>query len=78
MWAKALELLRLESFEGGTNILLEDNVLRCGVKAGLEPIIIIIHQQKFTKTANAWGVTNTKKGTNTHRIVLFKNDPVLS
>ena len=62
----------------GGEILLEDNVLRCGVKAGLEPIIIIIHQQKFTKTANAWGVTNTKKGTNTHRIVLFKNDPVLS
>ena len=62
----------------GGEVLLEDNVLRCGVKAGLEPIIIIINQQKFTKTANAWGVTNTKKGTNTHRIVLFKNDPVLS
>ena len=61
----------------GGEVLLEDNVLRCGVKAGLEPIIIIINQQKFTKTANAWGVTNTKKGTNTHRIVLFKNDPVL-
>ena len=46
----------------GGEVLLEDNVLRCGVKAGLEPIIIIINQQKFTKTANAWGVTNTKKG----------------
>ena len=57
----------------GGEILLEDNVLRCGIRAGLEPIIIIINQQKFTKTANAWGVTNTKKGTNTHRIVLFKN-----
>ena len=62
----------------GGEILLEDNVLRCGIRAGLEPIIIIINQQKFTKTANAWGVTNTKKGTNTHRIVLFKNNPVLS
>ena len=57
----------------GGEILLEENVLRCGVKAGLEPIIIMINQQEFTKTANAWGVTNAKKGTNTHRIVLFKN-----
>ncbi len=57
----------------GGEILLEENVLRCGVRAGLEPIIIMINQQDFTKTANAWGVTNSKKGTNTHRIVLFKN-----
>ena len=57
----------------GGEILLEENVLRCGVKAGLEPIIIMINQQEFTKTANAWGVINAKKGTNTHRIVLFKN-----
>ena len=57
----------------GGEILLEENVLRCGVKAGLEPIIIMINQQEFTKTANAWGVVNAKKGTNTHRIVLFKN-----
>ena len=57
----------------GGEILLEENVLRCGVKAGLEPIIIMINQQEFTKTANAWGVVNAKKGTNTHRIVLFMN-----
>ena len=57
----------------GGEILLEENVLRCGVKAGLEPIVIMINQQEFTKTANAWGVVNAKKGTNTHRIVLFKN-----
>ena len=57
----------------GGEILLEENVLRCGVKAGLEPIIIMINQQEFTKTANAWGVINAKKGTNTHRIVLFMN-----
>ena len=57
----------------GGEILLEENVLRCGIKAGLEPIIIMINQQEFTKTANAWGVVNAKKGTNTHRIVLFMN-----
>ena len=57
----------------GGEILLEENVVRCGVKAGLEPIVIMINQQEFTKTANAWGVINAKKGTNTHRIVLFMN-----
>lgn len=56
-------------------VLLEENVVRCGVKAGLEPIVIMINDQEFTKTANAWGVDNSKKGTNTNRIVLFCNKP---
>ena len=54
-------------------ILLEENVIRCGVKAGLEPVIILINAQEFTKTANAWGVDNKSKGTNTNRIVVFRN-----
>ncbi len=54
-------------------ILLEENVLRCGVLAGLEPLIILINAQEFTKTANAWGVDNKSKGTNTNRIVVFRN-----
>lgn len=53
-------------------ILLEENVVRCGVKAGLTPIIILINVQEFTKTANAWGVSNKSKGTNTNRIVVFE------
>ncbi|MEL0161151.1 MAG: site-specific DNA-methyltransferase, partial [Deltaproteobacteria bacterium] len=55
----------------GGKVLLEENVVRCGVKAGLEPIVIMINDQEFTKTANAWGVDNSKKGTNTNRIVVF-------
>ena len=58
----------------GGKILLEENVIHCGIEAGLEPIIIMINDQEFTKTANAWGVENSKKGTNTNRIVLFRND----
>jgi len=57
----------------GGKVLLEENVVRCGVKAGLEPILIMINDQEFTKTANAWGVDNSKKGTNTNRIVVFNN-----
>ena len=57
----------------GGKILLEENVVKCGVIAGLEPIVIMINDQKFTKTANTWGVGNSSKGTNTNRIVVFHN-----
>ena len=56
---------------GGT-VLLEENALYCGVRAGLVPILIMINAQEFTKTANAWGVDNKTKGTNTNRIVVFR------
>ena len=51
---------------------LEQHVLPCGVTAGFEPILLLINDQKFTKTANCWGIDNMSKGTNTNRIVLFR------
>lgn len=51
---------------------LEETVLPCGVAAGLAPVLVLINDQKFTKTANCWGVANMSKGTNTNRIVLFR------
>ena len=51
---------------------LEEAVLPCGISAGLDPRLILINQQEFTKTANCWGVSNGTKGTNTNRIVLFR------
>ena len=56
---------------GGT-VKLEETVLPCGVSAGLEPLLVLINDQKFTKTANCWGVDNNFKGTNTNRIVVFR------
>ncbi len=56
---------------GGT-IKLEETVLPCGLEAGLEPVLVLINDQKFTKTANCWGVDNNFKGTNTNRIVVFR------
>jgi len=53
-------------------LLLEELVLEAGVEAGLEPVIIMINDQEFTKTSNAWGVDNKEKGTNTNRIVIFR------
>ena len=35
-------------------------------------MLVLINDQKFTKTANCWGVDNMSKGTNTNRIVLFR------
>jgi hypothetical protein len=56
----------------GGKIKLEEAVIPCGVKAGLEPVLVLINDQKFTKTANCWGVDNNDKGTNTNRVVVFR------
>jgi len=50
---------------------LDEAVVPCGMAAGLEPELILINDQKFTKTANCWGVDNMDKGTNTNRIVVL-------
>lgn len=54
-------------------IKLEETVIRAASQAGLEPILVLINSQKFTKTANCWGVDNNSKGTNTNRIVLLRS-----
>ncbi len=51
---------------------LEDAVVPCGHAANLEPLLVMINDQKFTKTANCWGVDNNTKGTNSNRIVVFR------
>ncbi len=51
---------------------LEETVLPCGVAAGFASVLVLINDQKFTKTANCWGVQNMAKGTNTNRIVLLR------
>ena len=53
-------------------VKLEEAVLPCGVASGLEPLLVVINSQQFTKTANCWGVRNNSKGTNTNRIVVFR------
>lgn len=56
----------------GGKVKLEEAVVPCGVEAGLVLLLVLINDQKFTKTANCWGVDNNAKGTNTNRIVVFK------
>ena len=55
-------------------VKLEEAVIPCGIEAGLTPLLVLINDQKFTKTANVWGVNNTTKGTNTNRVVVFKKE----
>jgi hypothetical protein len=42
----------------GGKTKLEETVLPCGMEAGLTPLLVVINDQKFTKTANCWGVDN--------------------
>lgn len=55
-------------------VKLEEAVISCGLTAGLEPLLVMINDQEFTKTANCWGVDNNAKGTNTNRIVVFRKE----
>lgn len=55
---------------GGT-LLLETLVVPAAAEAGLEPLLMVVNDQRFTKTSNCWGVDNCAKGTNTNRIVLM-------
>ncbi|MGM0608915.1 MAG: DNA methyltransferase [Candidatus Muiribacteriota bacterium] len=53
------------------SINLEEHIVPLGIKAGFKCFGILINKQKFTKTANIWGVNNNKGGTNSNRIAIF-------
>lgn len=56
----------------GGSIRLEEAVVPAGLAASLEPLLVLVNAQVFTKTANCWGVSNNRKGTNTNRVVVFR------
>ena len=58
----------------GGKIRLERLALEAALEAGLAPEELLINRQRFTKTANCWGVQNNRKGTNTNRIVLLRSE----
>ena len=53
-------------------VQLEHHAIAAGQAAGLEPVLVLVNDQKFTKTANCWDVDNNAKGTNTNRVVFFQ------
>jgi len=54
------------------SVKLEEAVVPCAMEAGFRPLLVLINDQQFTKTANCWGVDNNSGGTNTNRIVLLQ------
>ena len=54
------------------SLRLEEIVADCATQTPWTAELILINQQDFTKTSNAWGVSNNAKGTNSNRIILFK------
>lgn len=56
----------------GGAVQLERSVIPAAARAGLTAELVLINAQDFTKTANCWGVSNNRKGTNTNRIVLLR------
>ena len=53
-------------------VKLDEHIAPIGIKAGFKCLGVVINLQKFTKTANIWGIKNNTVGTNTNRIVLFR------
>ena len=53
-------------------IQLEEYVLKQVKNLPLKVLAVLLNEQIFTKTANCWGVSNNKKGTNSNRIVLLE------
>jgi DNA modification methylase len=53
-------------------VKLDEHIVPLGVSAGFECLGVVINLQKFTKTANIWGIRNNAFGTNTNRIGLFR------
>lgn len=54
------------------SIRLEEIVAPVGKAAGFECQAVLINSQRFTKTANIWGVSNNRLGTNSNRIAIFR------
>jgi hypothetical protein len=53
-------------------VKLEEIVSPLGMGAGFDCVAVLINSQRFTKTANIWGVANNRLGTNSNRIALFR------
>ncbi|MGE4158326.1 MAG: DNA methyltransferase [Planctomycetota bacterium] len=53
-------------------VKLEEAVVPLGLQAGFDCVALLLNAQPFTKTANIWGISNNRSGTNSNRIVVFR------
>lgn len=56
----------------GGSLKLDEEVVPLGLEAGFSCVGVVVNKQSFTKTSNIWGVENSRKGTNTNRVVVFQ------
>jgi hypothetical protein len=56
----------------GGKVLLERLVWAAAEGLPFERMAVMVNSQEFTKTANCWGVSNNKSGTNSNRIVVMR------
>jgi hypothetical protein len=56
----------------GRRVDLDEVVAELGKAAGFRVQEVLINQQRFTKPANCFNVTNNEKGTNTNRLVVLR------
>lgn len=54
------------------SVKLEAQVVEAIGAAPFDPLCVLVNVQRFTKTANCWGVSNNAKGTNTNRVVVLR------
>lgn len=54
------------------SVLLERAVWRAAEDLPFERLAVLVNAQRFTKTANVWGIGNGVRGTNTNRVVLLR------
>ncbi len=54
------------------SLLLDRVVADVARETSWEPFCIVLNEQVFTKTSNAWGVDNNRGGTNSNRIVIMR------
>ncbi|MCH9845238.1 MAG: site-specific DNA-methyltransferase, partial [Alphaproteobacteria bacterium] len=57
-------------------VKLDESIVRLSAQLGLTHDATLINQQKFTKTANIWGVKNNAAGTNSNRVVLLRKERI--
>jgi len=57
-------------------LLLERLVWHAAEGLPFARLAVMVNAQRFTKTANCWGVDNNSKGTNSNRIVLLRRKEV--
>lgn len=54
------------------SLLLDQVVVDVARETSWTPVLVVVNDQRFTKTSNTWGIGNNEAGTNSNRIVVLR------